>query len=314
MTTARESRRSTSARFRLITSTFHRPNCEESRGRTSSERRTVGRVLASTTAAVVLLGALAGPAHADPQPIVGVTNHSCFPIAHRAGATKGIDENTSMAIRRDGRIGAWAEVDARRLTSGGIVLMHDKTVKRTTNGTGFVEELDLTYIKSLRTEPNGQPVPTLKEAMDAASRAGTTLYVELKEYREHWTSTDLLKVRKLVSERDLWDQVYLGGTRAALKALEDTTPRLKAFWRTKNNDQPTAPEADKRSVEVVQTGTRRVTLDEVQSLRQAGYIVAHQSANTPEQWSAAKAVGITIMQVNAPSRYLNWCDEQSDSD
>jgi len=276
-----------------------------------ARRRALRTTLAVLLGVTVSVGTALTAATASPQPIVGVTKNSCFPIAHRAGATKGIDENTLMAIRRDGRIGAWAEVDVRRLTSGGMVLMHDKTVKRTTNGTGFVEDLDMTYIKSLRTEPNGQPVPTLKEAMDAASKAGTTLYIELKEYREYWTTADLLRVRKLVAERDLWDQVYFGGTRAALKALESTTPRLKAFWRTKNDDDPSADEAEKRSVEVIQTGTRRVTLEDVQALRMAGYIVAHQSANTPEEWAAAQAVGITIMQVNAPSRYLRWCEERA---
>jgi len=259
------------------------------------------------------IGTASPPATAAREPSDAVGKRACFPIAHRAGATKGIDENTTKAIRRDGRIGAWAEVDVRRLRSGGMVLMHDKTVKRTTDGNGFVEELDLSYIKSLRTEPNGQPVPTLKEAMDAAAKAGTTLYLELKEYREYWNSADLLKVRKLVAERDLWDQVYVGGTRATLKALEDTTPRLMTFWRTKNNDVPSAEEADKRSVEVVQTGTRRITAEGVQALRAAGYVVAHQSANTPEQWAAAREIGIGIVQVNAPGRYRAWCQAQASS-
>jgi glycerophosphoryl diester phosphodiesterase len=274
-------------------------------------RPLIVQVLGTLLAAVALTGASLTPAAAAPRSGVDVRPDACFPIAHRAGPTAGIDENTADAIRRNGRLGAWAEIDVRRLRYGGMVLMHDKTLDRTTNGTGRVEDRHLVYIRSLRTEPNGHRVPTLKEAMLAASQAGTTLYIELKEFSQYWSADDLVAIRRLVLAHDMRGQVYLGGTRAALNALEETTPGLRTFWRTKNNDVPTVEEAAKRSVEVVQTLPARLgSALAVEELKDAGYVVAMQSANSPVRWLLANAMGIGIIQVNAPSRYRAWCAER----
>lgn len=62
------------------------------------------------------------------------------------------------------------EIDVSRTKDGHLILMHDKTVDRTTNGTGLVKDLTLAEIKELKLR-NGLgrygefQVPTLEEAM-----------------------------------------------------------------------------------------------------------------------------------------------------
>lgn len=70
-------------------------------------------------------------------------------IAHRGGA--GLwPENTLYALDHVKALGAdWSEVDVRCSKDGVFVLMHDKTVNRTTNGRGRVEDLTLAQLKAL---------------------------------------------------------------------------------------------------------------------------------------------------------------------
>lgn len=261
--------------------------------------------------AVCVVGAsavvAAGPSEAAKEP-VRKSIRSCVPIAHRAGPTETADENTAAAIIRDGKLGAWAEVDVRRLKSGGFVLMHDDTFKRTTDGWGVVEDQTLDYVRTLRTEPNGQPVPTLEEALIAAKQSGATLYVELKRYENlYWQTADLEQIAGLVTKHKMLGQVYFGGTRGALNDLRDVTPELRTFWRTKNRDRPTLVQARKRSVEVIQTTPSRVTAAMVKRLQADGYTVAVQSMDKPVGWRSAHKLGIRMVQTNVPLTYRKWC-------
>ncbi len=100
-------------------------------------------------------------------------------IGHR-GAKALAAENTLEGIRAAARCRAdWVEVDVRLSSDGSLVLMHDETVDRTTNGKGLVEELSLEALKAL--DVDGQQVPTLAEASAAANELSLDLVVEMKE-------------------------------------------------------------------------------------------------------------------------------------
>lgn len=71
------------------------------------------------------------------------------------------------------------ELDVRRSRDGAIVVMHDATVDRTTNGSGAVAELTLAELKRLKVGGT-EPIPTLEETLVCA-RGRTKLLVELKD-------------------------------------------------------------------------------------------------------------------------------------
>src|SRR5690606_3047020 len=70
------------------------------------------------------------------------------------------------------------EIDVFRCKSGEIVVMHDDTVDRTTNGNGYVENLTLEELKTLRIDEEYQ-LPTLIEVMDLLD-AQHSINIELK--------------------------------------------------------------------------------------------------------------------------------------
>ena len=68
---------------------------------------------------------------------------------HR-GDRKNFPENTMPAFRAAVAMGLDAiETDVRRTKDGHLVLIHDREVDRTTNGTGRVDELTLAELRAL---------------------------------------------------------------------------------------------------------------------------------------------------------------------
>jgi len=68
-------------------------------------------------------------------------------------------------------------VDVRLSRDGKLVLMHDDSVDRTTDGKGMVQDLNCIELKAIRA--GNEPVPTLAEALSLAEELGVV--VEMKE-------------------------------------------------------------------------------------------------------------------------------------
>lgn len=98
-------------------------------------------------------------------------------IAHR-GASSEAPENTLAAIRRAIDLGApWVEVDVQACADG-LVVIHDETLQRTTNGHGPVADQPLAALRALDAG-NGERIPLPREVLDLCrGRCGVNL--ELK--------------------------------------------------------------------------------------------------------------------------------------
>ncbi|MEK3856271.1 glycerophosphodiester phosphodiesterase [Cytobacillus sp. FSL H8-0458] len=93
-------------------------------------------------------------------------------IAHR-GATGYAPENTvagfdlAVDMKAD-----YIEIDVQRSKDGELVVIHDTTVDRTTDGTGKVRDLTFDYLRSLDAgswkgeQFAGEPIPTFEEILD----------------------------------------------------------------------------------------------------------------------------------------------------
>lgn len=95
-------------------------------------------------------------------------------IAHRGASAREV-ENSLAAFRAAGPLGADAvELDIHATTDGALIVHHDETI-----GPGHaIPELSAAAVRTFRLA-NGEPIPTLPEALDAAGpRLG--VFVEVK--------------------------------------------------------------------------------------------------------------------------------------
>lgn len=115
---------------------------------------------------------LQGPRPAQPQV-----------IAHRGahrGQSADIPENTLAALQKAAELGAdRLEMDVQMTRDGVLVVIHDETVDRTTDGSGRVAELTLAEIRTLDAG-NGEQVPTFEAVIDLAKAAGLPIMPEAK--------------------------------------------------------------------------------------------------------------------------------------
>ena len=100
-------------------------------------------------------------------------------IAHR-GASAYRPENTMEAFIEAITLGAdIIEMDVRKTFDGHLVLLHDETVDRTTDGTGSISELTLKQVKALDAGM-GDRIPTLEEVFSHFFPGEVILNLEIK--------------------------------------------------------------------------------------------------------------------------------------
>ena len=105
--------------------------------------------------------------------------------AHR-GASAYAPENTIPAFEQAIEMGAdGVEFDVQRTSDGQLVVIHDETINRTSNGFGRVVDLTLEQLR-LCNFSNGfvghrkVQIPTLREALDLLGPTGVRINIELK--------------------------------------------------------------------------------------------------------------------------------------
>ena len=152
-------------------------------------------------------------------------------FAHR-GAKKYAPENTLAAFRLAVEQGAAAiELDAKLTADGEVVVHHDLTLERTTNGTGSLNTHTLAALKQLDAGSHfgpgfaGEPIPTLAEVFEAVGQQ-IFINVELTNYA---SPKDALpeKVVALVKHYGLEKLVMFSSfNRLALQSAQRLMPEI----------------------------------------------------------------------------------------
>ena len=118
--------------------------------------------------------------------------------AHR-GAMCHAPENTLAAFEKAIEFGTYRiELDLRRSKDGHIVLMHDETVDRTTDGRGRLRDLTLPELRQLNVGDTEQ-IPTFEETL-ACVRGRSKLLVELKDGDITEQVIDLIRTADMIDD------------------------------------------------------------------------------------------------------------------
>lgn len=150
-------------------------------------------------------------------------------IAHR-GCWVFAPENTLKSIQKAGELGyEMVELDVNRTSDGVLILMHDNTVDRTTDGTGAVSELTFEQIKQLNVDIqfNGRnlgefiKVPTFEEAVSTASEYNLGINVDCSKLT--WTESLIHEVVCLLKKYKIYEKSFFvisnGAARDLLSSL-----------------------------------------------------------------------------------------------
>lgn len=134
-------------------------------------------------------------------------------FAHR-GASCAAPENTLAAFEKAAEVGAdGIELDVHLSSDGQLVVIHDDTVDRTTNGNGSVHNMTFEQLRSLDASMgkpgfSGAQIPTLEEVYRLVKPTNLMVNVELKENAWDGGFTVIPKVLELEEKYGMVGRVF----------------------------------------------------------------------------------------------------------
>jgi glycerophosphoryl diester phosphodiesterase len=227
-------------------------------------------------------------------------------ISHR-GEHLHHPENTMPAYRAAVEVGAdFIETDVRTTADGKLVIMHDGSVDRRTNGHGDVAKMTFDEIRALDAgiksgeQFAGTKVPTFEEVLEFA-RGKIGVYIDAKQI----SAKDLVEA---VGKYGMEDQVVVYGGMDLHRGVRKLNPRIKVM------PESVSVEAATRIVEELHPRViafdARDFKDEIIAVvikAQAGiYVDRLGPADTPEFWEDAVRRGATGIQSDHPAELVKF--------
>jgi glycerophosphoryl diester phosphodiesterase len=144
---------------------------------------------------------------------------------HRGNPTEQ-PENTLASFRSAIELGVdLIECDVHLSSDGALVVIHDHTLERTTDGSGLVRQHSLAELRELDAG-QGQRLPLLSEVCEVAREGGVGLCIEVKQIPIPYPDLEEKLVAEL-RERDMLDQTaVVSFHHASVRSLKQLEPRL----------------------------------------------------------------------------------------
>ncbi|MDR7545363.1 MAG: glycerophosphodiester phosphodiesterase family protein [Armatimonadota bacterium] len=249
-------------------------------------------------AVAAMLGALALGAGATPALTVDVH-------AHRGGAGLA-PENTLAAFRGALALGVdYLEMDLHASADGEIVVIHDATLQRTTNGRGYVRQTPLSELKRLdagawfHSRFAGERIPTLREVLELVVASGdgrVRLNLETKYDASAPPPGDFEeRILQLVREARMSDRVIIQSfhypSLGRVKILSPAVPT--AVLRRASHIAPDAVAVVRQTgATLYSPNFRLIGAEVIDALHRAGIPVVPWTVNDPAEMERLLDAGI----------------------
>ncbi|MBO9631812.1 MAG: glycerophosphodiester phosphodiesterase family protein, partial [Chitinophagaceae bacterium] len=227
--------------------------------------------------------------------------------AHR-GAHLEDPENSLAAFRKTIEMGIdIIELDVRCTKDGVLVIMHDKSVDRTTNGKGNVKDFTFEEIRKLRLKHNGaiteEIVPTLEEALTLAKGK---IMVDLDIKGEECVNA----IIDMVNKTNTADQcLFFVGEATQAKMLKDTNPAFMTLLRT-NSAKEVSEAFKKVKSDAIHIDDSHNTTEVIKGIKANGARVWHNAlgevdkevkAGNTNAFEKSISTGANIIQTDYPA-------------
>ena len=261
---------------------------------------------------------------APPEPTVDVSVADPILLAHR-GLVEHAPENTLPAFAAAIELGLSIELDVYQTRDAHLVVIHDKTVDRTTNGTGEVTKMTLAEIRKLDAGSwfdqrfNGEKVPTLEEVFKLSrerQRIPVTIALNMKVI-----SPGIEKnIVQLVEKYGLFSQLWaFGQSSDSSRRFKQANPKLQTTVYLNNSeaDQFAAtlqnPLADCLWVHFMPNAE---AIEQAHKLGKRVWLALHIGEKQPDVWDKARALKIDAICTDWPlecSQHWRLVAKSSDS-
>lgn len=224
-------------------------------------------------------------------------------LAGHRGHSEGAPENTYAAFRKAREFagpGVTCETDLRMTGDGQLILIHDETVDRTTDGHGLIRNMTFSEISALSAgrwfgeEFADERVPLLREALQFAREHQIIYQLELKTYGQD--EVFFPKLRALVDELGCADLLQFSSFDfVQLRALKKAIPDVPTVGLSHSRLIDPAALALEASVDAINLEIYHFPSGESRQLHEGG-IATFLHVPPPGKLAALKSYGVDIEQ------------------
>lgn len=229
-------------------------------------------------------------------------------IAHRGGSHE-VPENTMAAFRHAIDVGMkLVELDVQMTLDGELVVIHDETVDRTTDGSGMVGGFTLEEIRRLDAgshfDPKyaGERIPTLREVLNMCVSEGVGVVIEIKDPNLYPGMED--KVAALIGEmwlrgaENIW---CISFDHEAIRRIRQLDPTLPLGYLYPPGQTEFAQPDDTIQAYCPYYGTALQHPEQVALAHDMGKLVLVYTVNTEAELRALADSGVDGMVTDEPS-------------
>lgn len=221
-------------------------------------------------------------------------------IGHR-GAMGHETENTLVSIQKAIDMGVdMIEIDVFKIKSGEIVVFHDDTVERLTDGEGSIESYTLSDLKKLTVE-GGHKIPTLKEVLDVME-AKTLLNIELKGANTAKDVNTIVKAYVADMGWELNDFIISSFKWDELKKMRKVNPSIPIAVLTGKEPLEAIPVAKDLGATAINPNFKTLSLEVANEIRDAGFKIYTWTVNEPNDINDMKRIAVDGIITNYPER------------
>jgi len=227
-------------------------------------------------------------------------NEKPLVIGHR-GAMGHETENTIASIKKAMEMGVdMLEIDVFKIKSGEIVVFHDDTVERLTNGKGEIEKYTLSELKALTVE-GGHKIPTLQEVLDVMG-GKTQLNIELKGKN---TATDVNRMIEAEVNTGKWklnDFIISSFEWDELRDMRKINPNVRIAILLEGNPLNAFDIGEQLNAEAINPSFKELSAETSVKIKEAGFKIFPWTVNEPQDILQMKRFGVDGIITNYPER------------
>ncbi|MBO2543973.1 glycerophosphodiester phosphodiesterase [Salegentibacter sp. BDJ18] len=223
-------------------------------------------------------------------------------IGHR-GAKGHIAENTLESIQKALDFGVNAiEIDVHKCKTGELVVIHDFTLDRTTNGSGEIAKKSLAELKALKVE-NKFRIPLLTEVLDLIE-GRCTINIELKGLNTATATSEIIK--KYIAERN-WkyeDFIVSSFQKNELFQMRKLDENVPLGILSKASVAEAIALGNLLKASKIHPSLGIITRDNVKASHEAGFKVNVWTVNEPEHIARMQEFGVDGIISDFPDRLI----------
>lgn len=225
---------------------------------------------------------------------------SVLKIGHR-GAKNYVTENTIQSIEKALECGVDAvEIDVHLCASGELVVFHDFTLDRITDGSGEVAKFTLSQLKAL-TVVGGFKIPTLTEVLRVINKR-CILNIELKGKFTAAKTCELITFEIAENNWSYKDFILSSFQQKELVKVYEIDKNIPLAVLTKANVADAITFAKTIDSKIIHPNFALLTEDNVKLSQQEGYTINTWTVNDPETIARMKRYGVNGIISDVPDK------------